>query len=82
MYIDLKDNFPKKSRLFLYLQRPAEVELEYKLKIYSSPDKENILDIYTSLKKYFISTEKWINNIKNILNEKVETLNEMLNSAS
>lgn len=82
MYIDLKDNFPKKSRLFLYLQRPAELELEYKLKIYSSPDKENILDIYTSLKKYFISTEKWINNIKNILNEKVETLNEMLNSAS
>ena len=82
MYIDLKESFSKKSRLYFYLQRSVELDLEYKLKISSCANAENIYDVYTSLKKYFVDTENWLNIIYNILKEKVQTLNEMLNSAS
>ncbi len=82
MYIDLKDNFSKKSRIFLYLQRSAELDIEYKLKLYETPSRENIIDLYNPLQKYFVDTKKWLEIVQKILKEKEKVLNEMLNSAS
>lgn len=82
IYIDLTNTFGKTNNIFRMLQKPYQQELDYSLKINNQPTSDSINQVYQNLKVYMTSTQKNINDVKEILEIKVKNINEMSNPKS
>lgn len=78
IYVDMKEIYASKNRLFLYIQQIYSMDLEYELNASSKAD--SILKIYDLLKIYVSCLISNLEEIKDILKEKTGELNEMLNT--
>ena len=78
IYVDLKEIYAPKNRIFLYLQQSYSLDLEYELK--ENNQTNSIPKVYDLLKIYINSLISNITEIKEILNIKAGKLNEMLNT--
>lgn len=82
LYIDLTDTFISKSRIFAMLQKSNQLDLNYTMKVNKNNSTESINKVYSKLKNYMNSLQTNISEVKNILQKKVKTINEMLDTKS
>lgn len=82
LYIDLADNYVKKSLIFKYIHKATEGKIALDLRLNKMADPKAIENMFENLKKYFTITQKDYNLIVSTLEKKVEFINEMLNSKS
>lgn len=82
LYIDLTDTFLSKSRIFALLQKSNQLDLNYAMKVYKNNSPEAINKVYSKLKNYMNSLQTNIGEVKNILQKKVKTIDEMFNTKS
>ena len=77
MYIDMKNTYCQKSRIYMYLQKSYSLDLEYAMKINKGDNPNSINEVYGLIKMFIMSITKTMGEIQKILKKKVEILNEM-----
>lgn len=77
MYIDMKNTYCQKSRIYMYLQKSYSLDLEYAMKINKGDNPNSINEVYGLVKMFIMSVTKTMGEIQIILKKKVEILNEM-----
>ncbi len=82
LYVDMSKSYSKKSLIYKFIHKSASYTISYNLQKYQITDAKSIELLFGNLKQYFTSISKDIKFITDILDKKVEFINEMLNTKS
>lgn len=82
LYIDLSDNYSKKSLIFKYIHKAISGKISYSLRMNKIADSKSINLMFENLKKYFAISQKDYDILIKTIEEKVKFINEMLDTKS